>query len=328
MQYSIKIQELIEPVLHTLLPGGFHDPLHPFSERHIVVFENAMGKGLLHELYFDNIHIAYEEMHLNRDIAIEGEADYEVVELHFELSGHSTRNTNGFDYSDFVAGSHNIVYAPAGKGYYQYSRLSRALEIHIPVPRFRRYAENMGTTLLDKFLKSIDRQEPTQISPHNMPVTPAMMQLINAILHCDKRGVYKRVFLEAKVMDLFLMQLEQLQAHRCSTSCLLRHDAVEKLHHAKDIALQNLEAPLSLSELAGMVGTNITSLKKGFKEVFGVSVFGLIAEVKMEKAKELLLSGQMNVSELSDYLGYSNVANFSLAFKRRFGVSPLKFVKG
>ena len=327
MQYTVSTNELIEPVLKGQFPENFHDPENPFSENRIVI-ENEMGRGLYHERFFDNVHIAYEEMNLIRNTIIHGEADYEIIELHFKLSGHSARSTENFDYIDFLSNSHNIVYRPPGRSNYQYIGLCRTLLIRIPVPRFRRYVENMGTAMLDKFLNTIDRQEPTHLSPHNMPVTPGMMQLINAILYCDKQGIYKRVFLEAKAIELFLMQLEQLQAHHCSPLCSLRPDAVEKMHHAKEIALQNFDTPPPLPELARIVGTNVTTLKKDFKEVFGVSVFGFIADVRMEKAKDLLLSGQMNISELSYYLGYSNVANFSSAFKKRFGVSPLKFVKG
>jgi len=327
MHYTISTAALAEPILENRLPEGYHDPANPFAERRIAI-ENAMGKGLIHECFFEGMHIMTEEMRLVRDFAIRSEADYGMVILHFELCGHSVRSTNGFAYPDCAAGGHNILYAPAGKTHYRYSRAYRAFEVHLSAARFRSCAENMGAAFLDGFLEAIARQEPARLGRHNMPITPAMMQAVHAVQHCGRTGVYKRVFLEAKAMELFLMQLEQLGAHGCGASCPLRPDTVEKMHHARDIALRRLDRPLSLAELAREVGTNEFALKKGFRETFGATVFGTIAEAKMDRARELLLAGRMNVSEISDHLGYGNVANFSTAFKRRFGESPMRYRNG
>jgi len=326
MHYTISAEALAEPILENRLPEGYHDPARPFAERRIAI-ENAMGKGRIEECFFEGMHIITEEIRLVRDFSIRAEADYGMVILHFELCGHSVRNTNGFAYPDFAAGSHNILYAPAGKTHYRYSRSYRAFEIHLSVPRFRRCAENMGNALLDNFLKSIARREPAQLCRCCLPIAPVMMQAVHAMASCGRTGVYKRVFLEAKAMELFLMQLEQLGADGCGASCSLRPDLVEKMHQARDIALRHLDRPPSLAELAREVGTNECTLKKGFRETFGATVFGTIAEARMDLARELLLAGRMNVSEISDQLGYANVANFSTAFKRRFGIPPSRYGK-
>jgi AraC family transcriptional activator of pyochelin receptor len=42
----------------------------------------------------------------------------------------------------------------------------------------------------------------------------------------------------------------------------------------------------------------------------------------MQSAKQLLASGQMNVSEVSFYIGYNNISSFSEAFKKHFGYLP------
>jgi AraC family transcriptional regulator, transcriptional activator of the genes for pyochelin and ferripyochelin receptors len=42
----------------------------------------------------------------------------------------------------------------------------------------------------------------------------------------------------------------------------------------------------------------------------------------MEAARQLLVSGQMTVSEVTYHIGYSNVSSFSEAFKKHFGYLP------
>ncbi|ANH81817.1 hypothetical protein A8C56_13250 [Niabella ginsenosidivorans] len=61
--------------------------------------------------------------------------------------------------------------------------------------------------------------------------------------------------------------------------------------------------------------------------MFGTTVFGMVAEVKMEQARQLLLSGEKNISEVSDLTRYSHQAHFTRTFKKKFGVPPREYVK-
>jgi AraC family transcriptional activator of pyochelin receptor len=57
-----------------------------------------------------------------------------------------------------------------------------------------------------------------------------------------------------------------------------------------------------------------------------MTVFGHIHHLRMQKAKRLLEEGRMNISEVSDFIGYSNIPAFSAAFKKHFGYPPSKWV--
>ncbi|WP_280523741.1 helix-turn-helix domain-containing protein [Rhizobium sullae] len=49
---------------------------------------------------------------------------------------------------------------------------------------------------------------------------------------------------------------------------------------------------------------------------------GLITDCRLDNAHAALTTGAMNIQEASALAGYSSPANFSTAFKRRFGVAP------
>ncbi|ULT23854.1 helix-turn-helix transcriptional regulator [Sphingobacterium sp. E70] len=80
----------------------------------------------------------------------------------------------------------------------------------------------------------------------------------------------------------------------------------------------------TLVNLAHLVGTNEFTLKKGFKELFGTTVFGFWNDAKMEHAKKLILDKNMTIGEVSDAIGYKNQRHFSDAFRRKFGFPPSK----
>ena len=76
------------------------------------------------------------------------------------------------------------------------------------------------------------------------------------------------------------------------------------------------------TELSRIAGINEFKLKRGFKEVFGQTVFGYLNDERMDLAKSDLLEKQKSITEIAFELGFSSVQHFSNAFKKKFGVSP------
>lgn len=327
MQIKINSSDLAEMVMENQFPENYYDPSCAVTER-ITAIENVLGKGCYREFFFEGIHIAYGDMRLRQKTGLFFESDYETVEMHFDLCGNSlTSIANAPDYSyEFTTNRHNIIYVPGIRGSIHFSTGSmRTLEINLVPSLFKKYLQDVCA--YNNFLSLIRMQSPALLGKHNMPITPGMMHIINAIIGCTKKGIYKRLFLEAKVIELLLLQLEQFAKHDCSVFCSLKPADIEKMYHAKEIILKQLHNPCSLIDLARQVGTNEFTLKKGFKEVFGTTVFGMVAEVKMEQARQLLLSGKKNIAEISDLSGYSHQAHFTKAFKKKFGLSPSEYIK-
>lgn len=73
--------------------------------------------------------------------------------------------------------------------------------------------------------------------------------------------------------------------------------------------------------IAGKVGKSYSSLSKAFSKREGVTIEKHIILQKIEKVKELLEYGEMNLSEIAMKLGYSSVHHLSSQFKAVTGVS-------
>jgi transcriptional regulator GlxA family with amidase domain len=92
--------------------------------------------------------------------------------------------------------------------------------------------------------------------------------------------------------------------------------------HAQQVLSQALVNPPSLDRLARMVGTNRRRLNEAFQALCGQPVFGWLREERLRQANSQVSGTQTPFSVLSDALGYSTPANFSKAFRQRFGCSP------
>jgi len=58
----------------------------------------------------------------------------------------------------------------------------------------------------------------------------------------------------------------------------------------------------------------------------GTTLKQFIATTKLERAKELLVETRMNISEVADYMGYSDLYAFSKSFKQTFAMSPSQYL--
>jgi AraC-like DNA-binding protein len=90
---------------------------------------------------------------------------------------------------------------------------------------------------------------------------------------------------------------------------------------------EKLVLPPSMKELARSVAMSESKLKRIFKIVYGAPVFEYFQKHRMQKARQMLLSGAFSVKDVGYTLGYSNLSNFSVAFKKEFGKLPSEVLK-
>ena len=95
---------------------------------------------------------------------------------------------------------------------------------------------------------------------------------------------------------------------------------------ARDVLLKNINTPITIKQLSKKVGINECYLKKGFKEIFGSTIFEFYQTQRMEHAKYLLYEKGLSVTEVSDLLNYSSISHFSTAFKKQTGIKPCELL--
>ena len=118
--------------------------------------------------------------------------------------------------------------------------------------------------------------------------------------------------------------LAELELVRPSTGAQPREASmdVRLVVQAQQVLSQALAHPPSLDRLARMVGTNRRRLNEAFQALCGQPVFGWLREERLRQANSQVSGSHTPFSVLSDALGFSKPANFSKAFRQRFGCSP------
>lgn len=91
---------------------------------------------------------------------------------------------------------------------------------------------------------------------------------------------------------------------------------------AMEIIEADLTSPPTLTTLCRKVGVNRNILNHAFRQVNGETAYSVFRSKRMELARELLIGSERPICEIAHIVGYSQLANFSTAYRNMFGVAP------
>src|SRR6202035_4357111 len=84
----------------------------------------------------------------------------------------------------------------------------------------------------------------------------------------------------------------------------------------------HLAEPLTVADLAERACLSPSAFAHLFRDVSGMSPYQFIKSLRLDRARDLLVCENMNVSEVARSVGYSSLSHFINEFKRHFGVTP------
>lgn len=132
---------------------------------------------------------------------------------------------------------------------------------------------------------------------------------------------------ESKVLYLIYRVLEKVKRNhqgKNNREQLLSPDLVNR---AQIYITENIDKKLTVAEIAYFIGTNQLYLKKGFKQVTGLTVYQFIQDNRMALSKRYIEQSNLTLSEIALKVGFSSLSSFSQAFSKYYGINPSHFIK-
>ncbi|MEG1238781.1 MAG: helix-turn-helix transcriptional regulator [Flavobacterium sp.] len=127
------------------------------------------------------------------------------------------------------------------------------------------------------------------------------------------------------VYNLIGDYLEQLLEKKIIISKVIGDD-IKGIIASKALLLKIIEEIFpGIEFLAEQVHMSPSKYKKLFTKITGFSPGTFFSDSKLERAKELLETGQYTVSEVSDKLNYANISYFAKRFNSKYGVFPKEY---
>jgi AraC-like DNA-binding protein len=254
--------------------------------------------------------------------------DKSFVEMNFVLEGHILQTHEGLlDRYHYRKGHHQILFNPYSLETNQLlsTGTHRVFSVYVSPEKmmelFAGYLEEMAP-----FAEKLAKGEPFVLHAPAPGLTNELIYFFDSFWVRSLPLPVGRLYFESRVMELLANQCHLLLEAPVRQPEIGKAD-LEKIYHARDIILRNLSSPHSLTELSRQVCLNEFKLKKYFRQVFGLSVFALVQEERLKRAKQLIFEGEKNISAIAYELGYAYPQHFQRAFKERFGVTPGSLLK-
>lgn len=260
---------------------------------------------------------------ITQEVTVREQNETPTLNMYFSIQGISSAwEANSNEKYVLKDNQHAVTFTPSFDGYYA---LSSPEVRNFGISLYESFFNRLYSTDLEclkRFWDNVSAGKLADISEHALPITPKQQAVINDMHHCPYSGNMKQLFYESKITELFLLQAEQAESLNGTTPIKIERHHIDKLHAARQYIQQSMFDPLTLSGIAREAGINEFMLKKGFKELFGMTVFGYLNELKMNYARQMLLESACTVYEVAYTMGYNEPYNFSKAFRKHFGYLP------
>lgn len=100
---------------------------------------------------------------------------------------------------------------------------------------------------------------------------------------------------------------------------------IEQINQARIIMRENFQTGISPEEIAQQINMGYSRFRKLFKEYTNVSPARFISELRLQKAKNILLNSSLSIKEITYLVGYEDAAYFTALFKKNTGYPPLTY---
>ena len=161
------------------------------------------------------------------------------------------------------------------------------------------------------------RTAPAQVSPLDTNTCGAVLRFLRAAMTGPDRRVLAPMYLQEIVYRVLRAGQRQrlLDAAASETGS---NPVTQVIEYVRG----HLSEPLSVADLAEQVCLSPSAFAHLFRDVSGMSPYQFIKSVRLDRARDLLVCEDLNVSEVARSVGYSSLSHFINEFKRHFGVTP------
>lgn len=157
------------------------------------------------------------------------------------------------------------------------------------------------------------------------PVDSIYRTYFDEIIHADTQDLLWLAIMQNRI----LLLIERFFSRLYEKSRALTHHVriskqdINRLVNIESIIINDLTAPPpTIEALATTAAMSSAKLKRIFKDVYGTGIYSYYQKQRMQKAREMLLTGNFSVKEVGLHIGYANLSNFATAFKKEFAVLP------
>lgn len=163
---------------------------------------------------------------------------------------------------------------------------------------------------------------PGQFQYCHLPLNSRMFELASRLIDSPYAGALGLIHTEAITLELLCAAVAEFSSARPTPLKQFSERDLRCLYAARAFLKVQLSAPPTIRQVARAVGMSETSLKRGFRALFGETLFDFSLRCRMQHALMLLRERHMSAAQVAQAVGYGHQSSFATAFRRQFGLCP------
>lgn len=156
-----------------------------------------------------------------------------------------------------------------------------------------------------------------------LPLTAQMIDVTSRLIENPYSGVLAQTYTEALALELLCLAVGHFCAMMGRASEHYSERELKCLEAARELIARQLAPAPKLSKIARSVGMGQKPLTRGFKALYGETIFDFSVRCRLQHALMLLRDRHWSVDRVSEAVGYSHPTSFATAFKRHFDMRPV-----
>lgn len=106
---------------------------------------------------------------------------------------------------------------------------------------------------------------------------------------------------------------------------MIKHFQYRKICLGRDFLAEHYSGSFNLAEAAKYSCMSQYHFSRVFTKTFGESPYGYVVRLRIEKAKNMLITGDFSLGEICEEIGYSSIGSFSFLFHKKVGMPPTQY---
>lgn len=308
-----------------LVPHFLTQVCQPFNSylpmANICQYDFQDGQILLQELSSELFSIASYEAFLKAELIIEFELPHSLTALFFTLNGSVTIKQLNIPKYVQDSGQYVLAYCPANTklGIVLPRGNTTLFRIDYKEETLRELSEDY--LLIQTMLLEAQKESPFSRRLYSAPIDPFVRLSIRQIFEYGETKSERSLFIYARCIDLLRHYVHSIHPQQWDEATDERSTIAQLIKITVYID-QHLDTALSKHSIAKRHNTSIRSLERHFMQYYRQSIGKYILLRRMSKAQEMLKETSISLLDISLSVGYSELTNFTRAFKTFYGYLP------
>ncbi|TCI93651.1 helix-turn-helix domain-containing protein [Tenacibaculum sp. M341] len=296
--------------------------------------ENAKGKITFFTLEWGASILEYDITFLDDITLVMDTSEYNPIHFTYTSEGYCFHRFEKEDKKRKLDTFQSVIITSKDGGF-NYGYFEKNIKIHIHIIQisriqFLKKRMNDGNLLNKRLYEVFHDQQHENVFAYFGTYNLKLTNLIKQFNKVKQKGMIRMLIKEGiiyQILSEHILQHNKDVKLNDDLQTTLTKKEIKAIRKLAQRINKNVADEYIVSDLADEIGLTQAKLQEGFKLLFSRTVIEYLRHIRLEEARDLLNNSDYNISQVVYSIGFSSRSYFSKIFKKKYGISPSKFLK-